>query len=89
MQKHIINTDRRTFFITFLFQNTNGRYIFQEAHELQYILENYDKNGIDKIREFDPIKGKFSKVSKADILKFCSWETETAIYLEKHYYFKK
>lgn len=89
MQKHILNTDRRTFFISFLYQNTNGRFIFQEAHELQFILENYDKNGIDKIQEFDPIKGKFIRVSKQDIIKFCSWETETALYLEKHYFFKK
>lgn len=89
MQKHILNTDRCTFLITFLYQSTNGKFIFQEAHEMQYILENYDKNGIDKIQEFNPTKGKFIKISKDDLLKRFSWETELQEYLKTHYYFKK
>lgn len=89
MQNNILNTDTRTFFITFLFQSTKGKFIFQNANDLLFILKNYDKNGIDKIQEFNPTKGKFEKVSKADILSFVSWETETAEYIKNHYYFKK
>ena len=89
MQNTILNTDNRTFLITFKFQSTQGKFIFQKPIELKYILDNYDKNGIDKILEFDPSKAKFTKVSKKDILNFCNWETETILYLEKHYYFKK
>lgn len=87
MKNTILNTDNNTFLITFSFQSE--KFIFQKPIELKYILENYDKNGIDKILEFDPIKAKFLRVSKQRILNFCNWETETILYLEKHYYFKK
>jgi len=89
MENTILNTDNNTFLITFKFQSTQGKFIFQKPIELKYILENYDKNGIDKILEFDPIKAKFSRVSKQRILNFCNWETEAILYLENHYYFKK
>lgn len=89
MQNTILNTDKRTFFITFLFQSTNGKFIFQDANDLLFILKNYDKNGIDKIQEFNPTNGKFEKVSKADLLSCFSWETETAEYLKTHYFFTK
>jgi hypothetical protein len=89
MQNNILNTDTRTFFITFLYQSTSGKFIFQDASELLFILKNYDKNGIDKIQEFNPTKGKFEKVSKADLLSCFSWETELQEYLKTHYYFKK
>ena len=89
MQNTILNTDNSTFLITFKLQSTRGKFIFQKPIELKYILENYDKNGIDKILEFDQHKAKFTRVSKERILNFCNWETETILFLEKHYYFKK
>ena len=89
MQNNILNTDTRTFSISFLYRSTNKLFIFQTALELKYILENYDKNGIDQIKEFDPCKGEFKKISKQNILNFVSWETEAAEYLKNHYYFKK
>ena len=91
MQKHILNTDRRTFLISLRYRGTNGKFMFQEAHELKYILETYDnpQKGIEFIKEFNHTKSNFIKVSKESILKFCSWETETILYLENHYYFKK
>lgn len=88
MQNTILNTDNNTYLITFKYQGTNGRFIFQKPLELKYILENYDKNGIDKIQVFNPLKAKFERISKDRIVNFCSWETETALYLAKHYYFK-
>lgn len=65
--------------------------MFQEAHELKFILETYDnpQKGIEFIKEFNHTKNNFTKVSKESILSFCSWETEVILYLEKHYYFKK
>ena len=89
MQKHILNTDRRTFLISLSYRGTNGTFIFQEAHELKYILDTHDnpQKGILYIKEFNHIKCNFTKVSKQDILNFCAWETETILYLEKHYYF--
>ena len=88
MQKHILNTDRRTFLISFLHRSTNNTFIFQEPNELKFILETYDNTGIEKIQEFNRSKNKFLRISKKDILKVCSWETETAEYLKTHYFFK-
>jgi hypothetical protein len=53
------------------------------------ILKTYDKTGIDYIKEFNPVKNNFIRVSKADFLRFANWETEASIYFESHYYFKK
>lgn len=89
MQKHILNTDRRTFLISFLHRSTNNTFIFQDAHELKFILETYDNTGIESIKEFNKSKNTFQRISKKDILKFASWETEAILFLEKHYYFKK
>ena len=89
METTILNTDTRTFLISFLYQNTDGKFIFKTSFDLMNILKNKDKNGIDYIKEFNPAKNNFVKVSKNDILKFCSWDTEVLEYLKNHYYFKK
>ena len=89
MENTILNTDSRIFYISFQFQQTNGKFLFQSSFDLMKILKDYDKNGIDFIKELDPFKGTFKKVSKKDILNFVSWDTEVAEYLKNHYYFKK
>ena len=89
MQNTIISIDTRTFLISFQFQNTNGKFIFKTSFDLMKILKDHDKNGIESIKEFNPVKDNFIKVSKIDILKFCSWETEVSEFLKNHYYFKK
>lgn len=89
MTNSILNAYCTTFLITLKFKGTNISFIFQKPLELKYILENYDKNGIDKIRELDPAKAKFTTISKDRILQLCNWDTEVIIYLQKHYFFKK
>ena len=89
MKNTILNTDKRTFLISFQHRSTDSKFLFQEPKDLKYILETYDNTGIESIKEFDPHKTTFKRVSKEQILKFASWETETILYLEKHYYFKK
>lgn len=88
MENTLLNTDRRTFLISFQWKITEGKYIFQEGKDLVRILKQNDK-GIEFIKEFDPAKGVFKRVSKIDILNRFSWETETHEYLKNHSYFKK
>jgi hypothetical protein len=63
--------------------------MFKTSFDLMKILKDFDKNGIKSIKEFNPVKENFTKVSKIDLLKFCSWDTEVSEYLNNHYYFKK
>ena len=89
MQNTILNTDKRTFLISFQHRSTDKKFLFQDFKDLKYILETYDHTGIESIKEFDPHKNNFKRVSKEQILKFSAWETEAILFLENHYYFKK
>jgi len=51
-------------------------------------LDGYHNKGIVFIKQFDPAKNTFQRVSKKQIRAFCNWDTETDIYLNTHYYFK-
>ena len=88
MKNTILNTTKRTFLISFQYRTNDKKFLFQEPESLKYILETYDKTGVESIKEFDPYKNTFKRVSKETILNFCNWETETILYLENHYYFK-
>ena len=83
----IINTDFNTYLVKFQFQSTENCFIVQGSG-LMDCLKKYDKNGVKSITEFDPAKGSFKRVSRADILQCYSWDTETYIYLTGHYYFR-
>lgn len=87
MKNNILKLELQTFIIKM--QTNNKSYIFQRPEELQFILENYDLNGIEFIKRFDTCNTKFIKVSKDFILKWSSWQTEANLYFEQHYYFKK
>ena len=87
MKNGILNTDFNTYLVKFMYQSTNCRFIVQGSG-LMECLKQYDKNGIEYIKEFDPIKGTFKRISKDKILNLFSWETETYLYLKDHYYFK-
>jgi hypothetical protein len=52
------------------------------------VLKNEDKNGIEFIKVLDPSSAKFVRSSKNDILNEFSFDTEMALYLSKHYYFR-
>ena len=47
-----------------------------------------DKNGIEFIKVLDPSSAKFVRSSKNDILNEFSFDTEMALFLSKHYYFR-
>ena len=87
---NILNQDQRTFLISLRYRSTNGKFMFQTAQELKFILETYDnpQKGIAFFKVFDPLKNKFSTISKREILRFFSWETEFIEYSKNHYYFK-
>ena len=87
MKNTVINTDIHTFLVKFSFQSTNGQFITQGAG-LMDVLKEYDKNGVKYIKLFDPVKYSFKSVSRAKILQLMSWDTETYLYLQNHYYFK-
>jgi len=87
MKNSVINTDLNTYLIKFNFQTTNGQFITQGAGIMD-VLKQYDKNGIKYIKIFDPVKYTFKSISKGEILKRLSWETEAYLYLKDHYYFK-
>jgi hypothetical protein len=88
MKNLFLNLDKRTFLVTFQYQTTNGKFIFQEPLQLVEILKTFDKNGIKSIQELDHKDMKFKKVSKETILNFASWETEASEFLKTHYFFK-
>ena len=80
------NTDLRTFLISFQHRSTNKNFIFQSGTELIEILKKAE-TGVETIKEFDPSKASFKRVSKKDLLQCFNWETETIEYLTNHYYF--
>lgn len=87
MKNELLNTDFNTYLVKFQFQSTNCRFIVQGSG-LMECLKTYDKNGIEYIKEFDPFKGTFKRISKTKLLQAFSWETETHEYLKNHYFFK-
>ena len=88
---NILNTDTHTYFISLSWRLVRGKFIFKNGSELMHILKEYDKEskGIDFIKQFDPSKGQFVRISKKDFLNRFNWETEAFLYLQDHYYFKK
>lgn len=90
MNKHILNQDQRTFLISLRYRSTNGKFLFQTAQELKFILDTYDEpqKGIEFIKVFEVSKNKFTNISRKDILSFFNWETEFIEFTKNHYYFK-
>ena len=82
-----INTDQKLYLIKYRWTMTRGQFITDNVAECLKQNENIDK-GIEFIKTFDPTKGKFVRISKKDILRFHSWDTEATEFLTNHYYFK-
>jgi len=87
MKNLILNTDYHTYLIKFQFQSTNCRFIVQGSGLVE-VLKTYDQNGVDYIKEFNPVKGNFQRIAKSVLLNRFTWDTETYLYLQKHYFFK-
>ena len=87
MKNGILNCDFNTYLVKFRWKSTNNVFIVQGSG-LMDVLKQYDINGVEYIKEFDPSKAAFKRIAKEKLLQAFSWETETFIYLQSHYYFK-
>ena len=87
MKNAVINTDFNTYLVKLKWKSTNNRFIVQGSG-LMDVLKQYDANGVEYIKEFDPIKSTFKRIARAKLLQAFSWETETYLYLQTHYFFK-
>ncbi len=87
MKSGVLNTDFNTYLVKFQWKSTNNRFIVQGSG-LVDVLKQYDVNGVEYIKEFDPFKETFKRISRNKLLNAFSWETETYLYLQSHYYFK-
>ena len=86
--KTIINVHYTDIYLVeFHFQGTASKFIVS-ANQIAECLKTCGKNGVKSIKRFDPSKNTFKRVSRADILNFVSFDTESVLYLENHYFFK-
>lgn len=83
---HELSADKRIFLVKFSFTSVNDKFLTTDLGRT--IKEHDPGRGIDYIKEFDPVKNTFKRISKADILRFHSWNTESLDILKSHYYFK-
>ena len=83
---HELNADQRIYLIKFSFASVNDKFLTTDLGKT--IKEHDPGRGIDYIKEFNPEKNTFTRISKADILRFHSWNTESHLFLKSHYYFK-
>lgn len=83
---HELNADKRIYLIKFSFTSAKGKFLTTDLGRT--IKEHDTGRGIDYIKEFDPVKNKFRRISKEDILQFHSWDTESIEILKSHNYFK-
>ena len=81
-----LNTDLRLYLVKYQYTHTKGKFI---THNVADVLKNHPTDkGIEFIKTFDPVKDKFVRISKADILRFHNWDTEASEILTKHSFFK-
>lgn len=84
----ILNTDRIILVVKFQWKITNGKFLCHPDQLPKIIKEKSEGKPIEYIKEFDPVKLKFKRISKKQILAFCSWDTEGIQILKKNPYFK-
>lgn len=87
MEANTISTDQRLYLVKFRFEMTSGQFITDNVADVLKQKKDTDK-GIEYIKTFDPVKRKFVQISKADILRFHSFDTDATEILTNHYYFK-
>ena len=90
MKNLSLNTNNRTFAVKLRWRSIDSLFICQSTGLIEALkTDDIEKKGIEYIKEFDPAKCSFNKVSKESILNHFSFDTESYLYLQKHYYFKK
>jgi len=86
--KTTICTDNRIYLVKFQHTITNGKFITAELVKCIEENEPSDGRGIEYVKVFDPVKNTFKRISKDDILRFHSWDTEAMEFFKLHYFFK-
>lgn len=79
--QNTLNTDDRLFLVKFAWTSRDGKFITDTENLGKVIKEN--KNGIEYIKEFDPIKNRFKAISKKNLAMVTGYHTETHLELEK------
>lgn len=83
-----LNADQRIFLIKYAYTSNKAQIIVSQ-HEMPFALKQNDPGrGVEYIKEFNPSKAGFSKISTAEILNLYTWETEAHEILTAHPYFK-
>jgi len=89
MKNLLLNTNNRTFAVKLRWRSIDSLFIVQGSGLIEALkTDDSEKKGIEYIKEFDPAKCAFKRISKSDLLANYSWETESYLYLQNHYYFK-
>lgn len=84
----IINSCRIVLAVRFMYASYNEAMFICTVDQLATVLkEHSNEKGIEFIKEFDPSKLTFKRVSKAQLLKWSEMNTEAYQYLSNHYYF--
>lgn len=82
---HTFDTGDRLWLVTFQF---NRNPVVCNDAGFKETLERYDRGG--GIKSIKWLSGdKWERASKQEIRQWFSYDTETDLYLESHYYFKK
>lgn len=90
MKNILLNANYRIFAIKLKSIQVDNLFICKGSGLIEAIkTDDIDRKGIEYIKEFDPVKCTFRRVSKDSILNHFSWDTESYLYLQKHYYFNK
>lgn len=84
MEKSTINANQKVFLVKFLNCFSSENVI---TNDLKSVFK--ESKPIEFVKIFHPTKCKFVRISKADILRFHSWDTEAYEILTKNAYFKK
>ncbi len=81
-----INTDEQVFLVKFAWTINGGKFM---TTDVGATIKAHDSGrGIEYIKVFDHQKNRFVKISKSDILKFHSWNTESLLTIKSHNFFK-
>lgn len=84
----IINGCRIVLAVKFMYASYNESMFICTVDQLATVLKEHSNDkGIEFVKEFDPQKLTFKRISKAQLLKWSEMDTEAHEYLSNHYYF--
>lgn len=84
----VINSCRIILAVRFMYASYNEAMFICTVDQLATVLkEHSNEKGIEFLKEFDPQKLTFKRVSKAQLLQWSNMDTEAYQYLSTHYFF--